>query len=95
MTLKTYSVQQAAKVCRCHPGSIYDAIRSGKLRARKVGRAWVILERNLTAFLDAPDPSISPAPDRHPRISSLKSADLIDPRELLEEIKRERRSKSR
>ena len=50
--LKTHDIQSAAAICQCHTDSIYKAVRSGELHARKVGRRWVILEENLTEFLN-------------------------------------------
>ena len=51
--MKTYTVKEAAKYCKCHPETIREHIRSGALAASKPGRAYCIKAAVLDAFLDA------------------------------------------
>ncbi|MFD1244009.1 helix-turn-helix domain-containing protein [Paralysiella testudinis] len=51
--MKTYTVKEAAKYCKCHPETIREYIRSGVLAASKPGRAYCIKAAVLDAFLDA------------------------------------------
>lgn len=45
------SISEAAHIARCHPQKIHRAIRSGNLKAVKVGWNWVIKRVDLDAFL--------------------------------------------
>lgn len=51
--MKTYTVSQAAKYCHCHPKTIREYIRQGKLVASKVGRAYCIRQSKLDEFLQS------------------------------------------
>jgi excisionase family DNA binding protein len=48
-----YSVEGAAAAARLGRTKIFEAIKAGRLRARKDGRRTVILKEDLTAFLRA------------------------------------------
>jgi excisionase family DNA binding protein len=48
-----YSVEGAAAAARLGRTKIFEAIKAGKLRARKEGRRTVILKEDLAAFLRA------------------------------------------
>jgi excisionase family DNA binding protein len=48
-----YSVEGAAVAARLGRTKIFEAIKAGKLRARKEGRRTVILREDLAAFLRA------------------------------------------
>ncbi|EPI6452286.1 helix-turn-helix domain-containing protein, partial [Neisseria gonorrhoeae] len=45
--MKTYTVNEAAEYCRCHPETLREYIRAGKLAAGKVGRAYCIRQTKL------------------------------------------------
>ncbi|EMR8360538.1 helix-turn-helix domain-containing protein [Neisseria gonorrhoeae] len=49
--MKTYTVNEAAEYCRCHPETLREYIRAGKLAAGKVGRAYCIRQTKLDEFL--------------------------------------------
>ena len=49
--MTTYSVIEAAEYCHCHPETIREYIRAGKLVASKVGRAYCIRQTKLDEFL--------------------------------------------
>lgn len=51
--MKTYNVHEAAEYCHCHPGTIREYIRSGRLIASKVGRAYCIRQIRLDEFLQS------------------------------------------
>jgi excisionase family DNA binding protein len=48
---RAYSIKSAAEVIGAGRDGVYEAIRSGRLRARKFGRRTLILDEDLTAFL--------------------------------------------
>lgn len=45
-----YSPEDVAKILRVSRRSIYNYIKSGKLKAVKIGREWRITEKNLIDF---------------------------------------------
>lgn len=49
--MKTYSVSEAAAVCKCHPDTIRNLIHDGRLRASKLGRGYCIRAEELDALL--------------------------------------------
>ena len=49
--MKTYNVDEVAEVCKCHPSTIREYIRSGQLLASKPGRSYCIKQSALDAFL--------------------------------------------
>ncbi|EMP3043308.1 TPA: helix-turn-helix domain-containing protein [Neisseria meningitidis] len=49
--MKTYTVNEAAEYCCCHPETLREYIRAGKLAASKVGRAYCIRQAKLDEFL--------------------------------------------
>lgn len=50
--MKTYTVAEAAKLVHCHPETLREYIRAGKLTAAKVGRAYCIRQTKLDEFLE-------------------------------------------
>jgi excisionase family DNA binding protein len=53
--MKTYSVQEAAQILKAAVFTVRSWIRGGKLKAHKVGGHYVILDRDLRAFLHRED----------------------------------------
>ncbi|WP_081476539.1 excisionase family DNA-binding protein [Neisseria sicca] len=49
--MKTYDIYEAAAVCKCHPETIREYIRSGHLAASMPGRKYCITQPALDAFL--------------------------------------------
>ncbi|WP_187000250.1 helix-turn-helix domain-containing protein [Neisseria musculi] len=49
--MKTYDVTEAAAYCKCHPETIREHIRAGRLNASKPGRKYCITQPALDAFL--------------------------------------------
>ncbi|MDO1509486.1 MULTISPECIES: helix-turn-helix domain-containing protein [unclassified Neisseria] len=49
--MNTYDVEEAAAYCKCHPETIREHIREGRLNASKPGRKYCITQRALDAFL--------------------------------------------
>lgn len=45
-----YSPEDVAKILRVSRRSIYNYIKSGKLKAVKIGKEWRITEKNLIDF---------------------------------------------
>lgn len=48
--LQTLSPAQCAELLTCHVKTVLKWIRDGKLRARRVGCRWKVLETDLEAF---------------------------------------------
>ncbi|WP_421980929.1 helix-turn-helix domain-containing protein [Roseibium sp.] len=63
LEIKVYTVKEAAAAL--HPNvsksAIYRAIQSGELRARMVGKKYLITERNLKDFLECQEEENHPA----------------------------------
>ena len=51
MNNQTYNVAQAAAYLKCHPETVREMIRSGKLLAAKIGRSYCIRQAHLDALL--------------------------------------------
>ena len=51
--MKTYNVQEAAGILKCHQDSIRQMCKTGELLAFKAGRAWVITEAALENYIAA------------------------------------------
>lgn len=49
--MKTYTVNQAAELVHCHPETLREYIRTGKLVASKIGRSYCIRQVRLDEFL--------------------------------------------
>lgn len=47
------TVKEAALYLKLNPLTLYDYIRTGKLKAVKFGRSYRILEEDLKAFINA------------------------------------------
>jgi len=48
---ETYNVAQAAVYLKCHPETVREMIRSGKLVAAKIGRSYCIRQIHLDALI--------------------------------------------
>ena len=48
-----YTVQETAKILKSTPRSVLSAIRRGRLRAAKIGKAYIITETAINEFLEA------------------------------------------
>lgn len=51
MEQKLYSIEDLAPLLQLHPKTILRFIHEGKIRARKVGRTWMIQEDGLNNYL--------------------------------------------
>src|ERR1700730_9949859 len=63
-TRRGFNIYGAAEYCSCRCAAIEDAIRDGRLRARRLGRGFVITREDLDAFIDllpAVEPHIPPS----------------------------------
>jgi excisionase family DNA binding protein len=49
---RSFNIYGAAEYCSCRCSAIEEAIRDGRLRARRLGRGFVITREDLDAFLD-------------------------------------------
>ncbi len=55
MAVKYYSVEQIAGMIDMHPKTIQRYIRTGKLRAQKIGKAWRVTGHDLSTFIEGTD----------------------------------------
>jgi excisionase family DNA binding protein len=61
---RAFNICGAAEYCSCRCAAIEEAIRDGRLRARRLGRGFVITREDLDAFIDvlpAVEPHIPPS----------------------------------
>ena len=61
---RAFNIYGAAEYCSCRCAAIEEAIRDGRLRARRLGRGFVITREDLDAFVDvlpAVEPHIPPS----------------------------------
>lgn len=49
---KVYSAQQVAKILNCHKITVYNYIKSKRLKASHKGKGFLITEEALKQFLD-------------------------------------------
>ncbi len=49
----TLDVTEATRYLRVHPGTIYRLAAAGELPGAKMGRAWVFIQDDLLAWLEA------------------------------------------
>lgn len=52
MTGVTCGVKEAAEILHVHPKTVEDLIRGGDIPAGKVGRAWVMMTRDVIAYAE-------------------------------------------
>ena len=52
MAVVIYTVEQIAELLNVTKQTIYMYIRQGKLKAKKVGKQYIVTENNLRAFLE-------------------------------------------
>jgi len=53
MELKLYSVSELAGILKLHPKTILRFINEGKIKARKIGRSWMVSENELKNYCHA------------------------------------------
>lgn len=51
MTMTTLSVAQAAQTMKIHTETVLELIRDGVIPAAKIGRAYVMMEKDVLAFV--------------------------------------------
>ena len=91
--MKTYDVYEAAAVCKCHPETIREHIRDGRLNASKPGRRYCITQVALDVFLnglenDAVQASLESRSEQKCRSINAKTASitLTSQREAVKEL---------
>lgn len=52
MTKSTLTVPEAAEMLAIHPNSVFKLIDAGALPAAKIGRAYVMLAKDVLGYLD-------------------------------------------
>lgn len=53
MEPRLYSISDLTKILKLHPKTLLRFIREGKIRARKIGRSWMVTEEELKAYAHA------------------------------------------
>lgn len=59
-TVTAYTVEEVAEILHKSPPAVRQQIRSGKLRAQKVGRSWYVTEKSLTELVTGEKPEPRP-----------------------------------
>jgi excisionase family DNA binding protein len=74
---RAFNIYGAAEYCSCRCAAIEEAIRDGRLRARRLGRGFVITREDLDAFID-----VLPAVEPHmpPSILARRAARAVNAR---------------
>jgi excisionase family DNA binding protein len=72
---RAFNIYGAAEYCSCRCAAIEEAIRDGRLRARRLGRIFVITREDLDAFID-----LLPAVEPHtpPSILARRAARAVN-----------------
>jgi len=53
MTKDTFTIPEAAELLHCHPQTLRTAIRAGRLKAARIGKALSISKTELAAYFAA------------------------------------------
>jgi excisionase family DNA binding protein len=61
ITMKVYTIEEAADLLRIHPDTARDLARQGKLQGSKIGRRWRFTEQDLQDFLERQRPAVKEA----------------------------------
>lgn len=51
-SFKTYSLDETAAILGIAPRTMHDYIKTGRIKAQKIGGHWRISEKNLQNFID-------------------------------------------
>ena len=71
------TVNDAARELGVHPKTVLRAIRAGRLRARRIGKAYRIRRAELARFADLPEPAETPA--AQPWVTSIVDVPDVGP----------------
>lgn len=52
MAITAYTVDDIAELLQVSQRTVYDYLRSGKLKGKKIGKYWKVTEEALRAFLE-------------------------------------------
>lgn len=55
MAITVYTVDDIAELLQVSQRTVYDYLRSGKLKGKKIGKSWKVTEEALRAFLEPED----------------------------------------
>ena len=50
--MSTVDIQGAADLMKVHPKTVLNLIQTGALRAARIGRAYVMLERDVMSYIE-------------------------------------------
>ena len=81
MTPHLYSIERVADLLNLHVKTVRGYVRSGRLKAKRIGKQYRITREDLEAFAgtSALDPPTSVARTRHVIVSSILDADVVPP----------------
>ena len=71
MEPKLYSISELTNILKLHPKTILRFIHEGKIKARKIGRSWMISEVDLKIYCHGELSAIEP-PKLSPKYDTLK-----------------------
>lgn len=63
MEIKMYSISELAKILNLHPKTILRFIHEEKIAARKIGRSWMVSEKELKRYCHGDEISEKQEPD--------------------------------
>ena len=67
MSIKVYTAEEVAEVLQMSRIAIYSYIKSGALKAVKIGKGWRISEENLRDFINNGSPILDENRRRKPK----------------------------
>lgn len=72
---RAFNIYGAAEYCSCRCSAIEEAIRDGRLKARRLGRGFIITREDLDSFID-----VLPAVEPHipPSIAARRAARAVN-----------------
>jgi excisionase family DNA binding protein len=74
---RCFNIYTAAQYCACKSAAIEEAVRSGKLKAIRIGRNYVITRESLDKFIDEREEVMPHVP---PSILARRAARILTPR---------------
>jgi excisionase family DNA binding protein len=60
MEIKMYSISELSGILNLHPKTIIRFIHEGKIRARKIGRSWMVSENELKLYCHGEQENVEP-----------------------------------
>ncbi|MFC4912812.1 helix-turn-helix domain-containing protein [Actinomadura gamaensis] len=81
MTDELYSVDRVAEMLGLHVKTVRNYVRTGRLKATRIGKQYRITSRDLDAFTGATEIVPDEPPERRAQVSSVVRLDAVRPEE--------------